>query len=699
MGRRSNTHRSVALTLVLALFGCGGADPDAPPPSGDRADEVTPSSASTTPFTGDWDEIRERGVIRFADRRYQRFTTLPRQGLPLEHFRRLAERFAARHQLDAEWVVVEGFDELLPLLDAGLADVVVANVTVTETRAAEVGFTSALTHSREWLVGRERGNVGVPRETAYIESLAEHHPELDVELLAAGLDPSAVALAIEKGDIDATVMDEAAARTAIAGGRSIKKLGEIPGQRELAWALRRDGTDLKAVLDAFLLESHVLGAGDESIRDWPAIVASGRLRMGTVNDPTTYYLWRGELIGFEYELARLFADQHELVLEVVVAESISELLDLVTAGRVDYVSASLSPTTEREALGVAFTAPYMTINEAFVTAREPVADLAALAEREVVVNPATSYASTLRAMAATPFEVIEDERSPTTILDAVLDGELDATLLDSHRAELTATFDDRISIGHRLEPGKPLAWGIAAGNDGLGEALDTFIKGAYRGYDYNVLRNKYFKNKRRMARQREDRITGRELSPFDDLVKTAVTGGDEDLPLDWRLIVAQMYQESGFDPAQVSFAGARGLLQMMPRTAREIGVDPDRLHEPAVSIEAGVDYLRWTMNHFPELPLGERIWFALASYNAGVGHVRDARLLADELELDDSLWFDNVEVAMLKLAEPEYARKAMYGYVRGTEPFNYVREIRELYRAYLDHFRVLDANPDTGAAG
>ena len=697
MGPRSRFFiaRSWAAGFILLLVAACGTETQ-PVDAGDPTSTGHESSGSDTAVrhVDNWQGIRERGVIRFADRRFRAFTTLPRQGLPVEHFHRLAERFAARHQLDVEWVIVDGFDELLPALDAGLADVVVANLTVTESRAESVSFTRALTHSHEWLVGRELATVGVPRETAYIESLAAHRPELDVVLLPAGLDPSAVVLAIEKGEIDATVMDEPVARTAIAGRPNMKKLGEIPGQRELAWAHRRGDPALKSALDAFLLESHVVGAEDASVRAWRDIVASGRLRMGTVNDPTTYYLWRGELLGFEYELAKVFADRHELVLEVVVAESIDELLELVTSGRVDYVSASLSPTSERRALGVAFTAPYMTINEAFVTALDPIEGPEALRDRAIVVNPSTSYASTLRAMTDQAFRLVEDPRSPTSILNAVLDGELDATLLDSHRAELTATFDDRISIGHRLEPGKSLAWGYAAGNVGIGEALDAFIKDAYRGYDYNVLRSKYFKNKRRMARQREDRVTGRDLSPFDDLVKAAVAEQEEGVPLDWRLVIAQMYQESGFDPEEVSFAGARGLLQMMPRTAREIGVDPDRLHEPRVGIDAGVEYLRWTMDHFPELSPGERIWFALASYNAGVGHVRDARLLAEELDLDDSLWFENVEVAMLKLAEPRYARKAMYGYVRGTEPYKYVREIRELYRAYLDHFRVLDAGED-----
>ena len=125
---------------------------------------------------------------------------------------------------------------------------------------------------------------------------------------------------------------------------------------------------------------------------------------------------------------------------------------------------------------------------------------------------------------------------------------------------------------------------------------------------------------------------------------------------------------------------------MLPRTAAELGVDPGMLADPHVGIAAGVGYLAWTRARFPDLPVGEQLWFALDAYNAGAGHIRDGRRLAGRLNLDGSLWFDNVERAMLKLAEPEYARESVYGYVRGTEVTRYVREIRDRYGAYVDHF-------------
>ena len=118
-------------------------------------------------------------------------------------------------------------------------------------------------------------------------------------------------------------------------------------------------------------------------------------------------------------------------------------------------------------------------------------------------------------------------------------------------------------------------------------------------------------------------------------------------------------------------------------TAEELGaVD---LEDPRVSVDTGLRYLKWVWARFPNrLDHDEHMWFTLASYNAGHGHVRDARRLAAQLELDADIWFGNVELAMLKLAEPEYSRQARHGYVRGTEPVAYVRKIRERYRAYVD---------------
>ena len=663
------------LALVGALAGC------------EREAELQPAPA----LTSDWQAIVERGVLRLAGRAFDGFDTLPSQGLSTEQYREFADAFAARHGLRAEWRPASSIGEMLALVAEGRADIAVANITVTPARSERVAFSLPLTRSREWVVGTsETGPFGVADGTAYVDTLATEYPDARRVPVPPDADPSTFIDLIESGAVGATIMDEAAARVVLRAGPGIRKLRELPAIHDHAWALPPDAAELKAKLDEYLLERHVLDAPDEAARDWAAIKETGRLRMLTVNAPTTYYLWRGELLGYEYELARAFAKQHGLELEVVVAKDIAELLDWLVAGRGDFIAAGLTSTSEREAGGVRFTTRYLEVRETFVTAGEPVAALDDLAGRTVTVHPNSSYAATLAALAEThaeapAFQQAFAPHATQVLLDAVAAGELDVTLADSHRAELAATFHDNLALGFALAP-KGLAWAVAAENDALLAQLNAYIEAGYRGYDFNVLRGKYFANERRMKRQRQHRVTGDALSPYDDIVKPLSDAAG----FDWRLVVAQMYQESGFNPNAVSFAGAQGLLQVLPRTAREVGEDPTLLADPAVGIRAGVRYMEWTRERFPNLPIGEQLKFALAAYNAGAGHVQDGRRLARRLGLDGSLWFDNVEHAMLKLAEPEHARASVYGYVRGSEVVNYVREIHDRYRAYLDHFRVLD---------
>ena len=664
--------RLLATCLLLAV-GCAQEPPEPPPPT-----------ATTTLSTADWPGIVERGSIRLARRAWTGFDTLPSQGLSTEEYHRLAERFARDHDLAVEWVLAADMDELFRHLEEGRADIAVSNITVTDAREQRVSFSLPLTRSREWVIGfdEDRG-FGIADHTAYLESLARHYPDAQRIPVATGTDPIGFQALLEEGAFGATIMDEAAARVVVATSERVEKLRELPEVLDHAWALRRGNAALKEALDAYLLKRHTVDDHVDEIRDWDRIVATGRLRMLTVNQPTTYYLWRGELLGFEYELIHAFAEANDLELEVVVASDLGELFEWLALGRGDVIAASLVRTDEREAMGMRFTRPYLRIRETFVTAGAPVLDLAGLSGRRVTVNPVTSYAVTLKGLVAdADFDLDYAELSTTGVLEAVVAGDIDVTLVDGHRAALEATFEPRLSLGLGLEPEKGLRWAVAADNSELWRRLDAYVADNYRGYDFNVLYRKYFVNERRMARQQEHRVTGDALSPFDAIVKPLA----EEAGLDWRLVVAQMYQESGFDPDRVSFAGAMGLLQVLPSTAAELGIDAARLADPEVGIAAGVDYLAWTRARFPDLPIGEQLWFALGAYNAGAGHVRDGRRLAGRLGLDGSLWFDNVERAMLKLAEPEYARDSVYGYVRGTEVTRYVREIRDRYGAYVGHF-------------
>ena len=199
--------------------------------------------------------------------------------------------------------------------------------------------------------------------------------------------------------------------------------------------------------------------------------------------------------------------------------------------------------------------------------------------------------------------------------------------------------------------GKHLVHGLLFGPE-LKQALNAFVKRMYKSEFYNVIYLEYFKNRgsvQRLARGRIiDALKG-QISPYDELVRKY----SDHYGFDWRLVTAQMYQESKFNPEAKSHIGARGLMQLMPRTAKEMGVKD--ISDPASSIRGGVKYLDWLRDRFDaDLVISDRLWFTLAAYNAGAGHVQDARRLAGQLGHDPDRWFGHTEQAMLLLEKKQY---------------------------------------------
>jgi membrane-bound lytic murein transglycosylase F len=128
--------------------------------------------------------------------------------------------------------------------------------------------------------------------------------------------------------------------------------------------------------------------------------------------------------------------------------------------------------------------------------------------------------------------------------------------------------------------------------------------------------------------------------------------------------------------------GAAGIFQIMPNTAKELGID--EMEDPKNSIKGGIKYMEWLVRQFDvQIEFRQRIRFALAAFNVGLGHVKDARRLAKSLGLDPDRWFQNVEVALLKLQDRRYYKRAKHGYCRGSEPVKYVSEIQSRYDAYV----------------
>jgi membrane-bound lytic murein transglycosylase F len=408
------------------------------------------------------------------------------------------------------------------------------------------------------------------------------------------------------------------------------------------------------------------------------------LRILTRNSAATYFLWRGKLMGFDYELARFLADSLDLRLDVVVPQRGEDLLTMLVEGHGDLIAASLTPSDAHRQKGVEFTRPYNYVSQVVVApaGEDNLGSVEDLADRTVYVRHSSPYWSTLTKVRDTGIPIIlqaAPEHLETEELVALVAHNIyPLTVADSHILDIELTWRDDVKAAFPIGDPVPLSWAVRDSNPDLLAAVNAFLDKEYRGLTYNVLRSKYFENPKKIRQHVKYRSKDGALSPYDDLVKRY----SEEYGFDWRLIVALVNQESGFDPRARSFAGAVGLLQVLPRTGRDMGVT--NLLDPESNIRAGLSYLSWVRERFDEdLPVRDRMWFTLAAYNVGAGHVRDARRVATEIGLNPDRWFDNVERAMLLLSRPEYARRAQHGYCRGREPVDYVREIQSRYEAYL----------------
>ena len=661
------------------------------------------SDESTTPVyieTGDLNMLQKRGRLRLLAPRFDEPQALPRDGIPVQHYQQIAEDFSISLGVDAQWVFVDAFSDLIPALEAGKGDLIVTNMTATDARKEHVSFSRAIDRIDEVVVGPKELElddlsamsditIAVPEGTAYVESLAEYNKSSDTPIhfktIPSTIGDSEALAGIGNRTYQATVIDSNIAELLVPDYQNLKIGAALKRNRDIAWAVRKNNPELLKALNEFLV-AHFISSTTykDERRDWAAIKQHGRLRMLTLNNPASYFMWRGDLMGFDYDLAKRFANQNKLYLSVIVKNSIPELLSALQNGEGDFAAASITKSGKREALDILFTRPYLRVKEQIIGRSDgPVINnVGQLAGMRVGVNPDTVFYTRLTELQKSGVE-LELVEYPTVLteelFDFLIEGQFDFMIADSHLVAMELAHSDAIKINFDLDSESEIAWALRKNQKELAGAMNAFIKKNYRGLFYNVTFNKYFVYQEKIQSYQSERVTGgSSLSPYDDIVQEVA----DRYKMDWRLLTAQMYQESRFNPNAKSFAGAQGLMQVLPRTAKELGFI--ELSNPRNSIEAGAAYLDWLEDRFPgDINFQERIYFQLAAYNAGTGHVQDARRLAKKIGSDQDKWFDHVEDAMLLLSKRKYYRNARFGYVRGGEPVKYVKEIRDRYLAYL----------------
>jgi membrane-bound lytic murein transglycosylase F len=468
-------------------------------------------------------------------------------------------------------------------------------------------------------------------------------------------------------------------------------------------------------VDEIVRKSGVAPPPEPVRRDLAEIRERGTLTVLAPYNSTTYFVYRGEPLGYEYELLREFAAAEGLKLKMVVVTDPKSLLPLLNGGEGDVAAARLVPNPDNETQA-AFTRSLYETEPALVqqeaapeTASKvvekalapgpadpsPEVDLPArlvshpaqLAGKRVDLPEKSPYSRTLVELAdaiSGDIHVVElGEVQDEALARKIARGEVEFTVMQSNLAELKEAEFSNLKVRPVLGRRHGVAWALRKNSPELRAALDRWIEDKQNAGLFARTYKKYFVDMRGyIERATSDFLTSStgKLCPYDELLKRHAP----EVGWDWRLLASQMYQESRFKPDAKSWAGASGLLQLMPGTARQVGVrDP---FDPEDNVRGGVRYIRWLTDFWDEriTDEGERLKFILASYNTGAGHVEDAQRLASKYGGDPLRWAD-VSYWLLQKSTQRYSTDEVvkFGFCRGLEPVNYVDHILRRY----DHYK------------
>lgn len=664
-----------------------------------KAPEATSShdeAFTSTQNDTDLGTITKRGKLRVLLERKQKACIISQTE------RQLVEQFAKTNNLDVSWIYVDNNWELLPDLLAGKGDIIAgqdhalvagiqdevaftypwANATYKIVERADDSRISRI----EDLSGRQlaayKDNVIWPK----LLELAKSQTGLYIEEIPPTVSYQEVMERVKSGQYDLAVADSLFLDTYLPENSELKASFSLSDEKSMAWAVRASDKQLHKILNQYLNQQSLThNVATTYFDDLSQIKNRGILRIITTSNPSHYYLNKGKLYGFEYELLKKFAKLNKLRVDVVLAKSQKEMFRLLEQGKGDVVAASLPGSIMAVDKHIQFSKPYHYASPVVVgrDSDKKIIDIRDLSGRRITLaedSPYWDYMSQLQKQGA-DFELVKAD--PGINMEGVLKmvslGMYDLTVIGNHQVK--TRFSKKMGLKAQFALSEPLAhqWALRAEDQQLERALNSFIESEYRGEHYNILLAKYFENP--VTPKAKDysltRLTS--LSPFDKVIQAYA----EKYGFDWRLITALMFQESRFNPDAASDAGAEGLMQLIPETAALMGVSDTS--NPEKSINGGIRYLSYLRDKFDEksILLQDRIWFTLASYNAGYGRIKRARELAEKMGLDKNRWFNNVELAMLALAKPYNKEGETVRYCRCGQAVVYVREIRTRYFNYI----------------
>ncbi len=413
---------------------------------------------------------------------------------------------------------------------------------------------------------------------------------------------------------------------------------------------------------------------------------------------TSYFIYRGEPAGYQYELLKSYARYLGVGLDIVVNNDLPSAFDDLKTGRVDILAMGLTIIRERNSV-VDFSLPLSQTKQVLVQ-RKPenwrkmktmdeiekklIRNPLDLAGKIIYVQRNSSFIPRLKHLSeeiGDSIIVVEFPLDVERLIQMVAEGEIEYTVSDEHIALVNQKYYPDIDVKTAISFPQNIAWAVKKGADSLRLNINKWLEDFIDTKTARFIYNKYFRNPRsyHYAYKYYSVISGN-ISAWDEIIREK----SDELNWDWRLLASLIYQESRFKSDAISWMGAFGLMQLMPGTAELYGVDS--FSSPEENIEAGVEYLKSLDERFKDIITDpeERLKFVIAAYNAGPAHIFDARRLARKYNKNPDIWNDNVDYFLLNKSDPKYYNDSVvfYGYCRGKEPFQYVYDIFDRYEHY-----------------
>lgn len=426
-----------------------------------------------------------------------------------------------------------------------------------------------------------------------------------------------------------------------------------------------------------------------SPNDLPEILERDTLRVGTLYGSTTYFIYKGEPMGWQYDLAESLANQLDVQLQIHTASSVDSLLNLLKENRIDVIAYYI-PKKIHQSTYLIQCGPLSITHQVLVQRNQSnrtLKDVTDLIGKTIYVNPGT-FETRLKNLnnelggGIDICLVSPDSLDTEEMIEFVAKGKIDYTIAKDQLAKVNQTYYSNLNIDLDISFDQQCQWMISKKSKQLKEAINAWNTLNKENPHYLSNQKKYFeRSKLKISAPIEDFENGR-ISAYDHLFKEYA----DSINWDWRLLASLAYTESRFNATVESWVGAKGLMQLMPATAQAMNIPKDKETDPRESVAGACRYIKIMQQSIRDKAATpeDKIKFVLASYNAGLGHLYDAIALTEKYNGDPRIWDKNVAKYILLEAKEKYYNDPIvkYGYFRGSETYQYVTEITERFAIY-----------------